>query len=180
MTSLEAKRAGRALYQATQPQGTARPTLDGLLAFQSALDEHADLRQALVSVFVPADRKRVVVEQVADLLGTPQAARQLLVVLAQSQQVPGLDGIVKELKALVHRQERRLDAEVTTAVALDETQVSRVRAALAEATGQQVSVSTRVDPTLIGGVVTRVGSVVYDGSLSRQLARMKEQFVQQG
>ena len=40
--------------------------------------------------------------------------------------------------------------------------------------------TTRVDPAIIGGAVTRMGSVVYDGSLARQLARIKEQFVQQG
>ncbi len=73
-----------------------------------------------------------------------------------------------------------MDAEVTTAVPLGDAQIARLREALAQATGQQVTVSTRVDPAVIGGAVTRVGSVVYDGTLARQLARMKEQFVQQG
>ena len=63
---------------------------------------------------------------------------------------------------------------------LDEAQLARVREALSQSTGQEVSLSTRIDPAVIGGAVTRVGSVVYDGSLARQLARMKEQFVQQG
>ena len=180
MTSLEAKRAGRALFQATQPTGQARITLDGLLAFADLLEQHADLREAFGSVFVPAELKAGVVGQVADLLATPKAARQMLILLAQSHQAAGLAGIIRELKALVHREERRVDAEVTTAMPLDQAQVALLRDALAAATGQQVTVSTRVDPAVIGGAVTRVGSVVYDGSLARQLARMKEQFVQQG
>ncbi|BCS36114.1 ATP synthase subunit delta [Luteitalea sp. TBR-22] len=180
MTSLDAKRAGRALFQATQPHGTARATLDGLVEFMALLQENAELREVVTSVFVPASVKVGIIEQVADQLGTVPAARQTLLILAQMHQPAGLAGIVKELKALVHRQERRIDAEVTTAVALDEDHVARLRDALAQATGQQVSVSTRVDPAVIGGAVTRVGSVVYDGSLARQLARMKEQFVQQG
>lgn len=180
MTSLDAKRAGRALYQATQPGGAARATLDGLVEFQAALDEHADLREAMTSVFVPADKKLGILEQVADLLGTPPAARQTLRILAQMHQPSGLVGIIKELKALVHRQERRVDAEVTTAAPLGDAQIARLHDALAHATGQQVTVSTRVDPAVIGGALTRVGSVVYDGTLARQLARMKEQFVQQG
>ena len=180
MTSLDAKRAGRALYQATQPHGAARATLDGLLEFKALLEEHAELREVVTSVFVPADLKIRVIEQVTATLGTAPAARQTLVILAQLHQPAGLVGIIKELKALVHREERRVDAEVTTAVPLDDAQVARVREAIAQSTGQDVSLSTRVDPAVIGGAVTRVGSVVYDGSLARQLARMKEQFVQQG
>lgn len=180
MTSLDAKRAGRALYQATQPHGAARATLDGLLEFKALLEEHAELRDVVTSVFVPADLAIRVIEQVTAALGTAPAARQTLVILAQGHQSSGLTGIIKELKALVHREERRVDAEITTAMPLDDAQIARVREALSQTTGQQVALSTRVDPAVIGGAVTRVGSVVYDGSLARQLARMKEQFVQQG
>jgi F-type H+-transporting ATPase subunit delta len=180
MTSLEAKRAGRALYQSTQPHGAARATLDGLVVFMALLEDHAELREVVTSVFVPASMKIGIIEQVTDTLGTAPAARQTLTILAQMHQPAGLAGIIKELKALVHREERRVDAEVTTAVALDEAHIARLRDALTQATGQQVSVTARVDADVIGGAVTRVGSVVYDGTLARQLARMKEQFVQQG
>jgi F-type H+-transporting ATPase subunit delta len=180
MTSLDAKRAGRALYLATQPNGAARATLDGLLEFMALLQENTELRDVVTSVFVPADVKRRVIEQVTDQLHTAPAARQTLLILAQMHQPAGLAGIIKELKSLVHREERRVDAEVTTAVPLDEAHLARVREALTQATGQQVTVTTRVDPGIIGGAITRVGSVVYDGSLARQLARLKEQFVEQG
>ena len=180
MTSLDAKRAGRALFQATQPHGTARATLDGLEQFAALLTEHADLREAVTSVFVPADKKAAVVSQVTALLGTPAAARQTLLILVQLHQPAGLAGIIKELKSLVHRQERRVDAEVTTAVPMTTAQVDQLRESLSQATQQQVTVNTRVDPNIIGGAVTRVGTLVYDGSLARQLARIKEQFVQQG
>jgi F-type H+-transporting ATPase subunit delta len=63
---------------------------------------------------------------------------------------------------------------------MTDAQVDRLREALSHATDQQVTVTTRVDPDIIGGAVTRVGTLVYDGSLARQLARIKEQFVQQG
>ena len=80
----------------------------------------------------------------------------------------------------MHRAERRVDAEVTTAVPMTDAQMDRLREALSHATDQQVTVTTRVDPEIIGGAITRVGTLVYDGSLARQLARIKEQFVQQG
>lgn len=180
MTAQEARRAGRALFEVTNPTGQARPTLDALLGFAGLLDAHADLRAALESPFVPGEAKRAIVNDVTALEAMPDAARHVLRVLAEQHQMDGLKPLVKELKTLVHRQERRVDAEVTTAVPLTEAQLAQVREALSQATGQQVSLTSRVDPAIIGGAVTRVGSVVYDGSLARQLARMKEQFVQQG
>ena len=120
------------------------------------------------------------VVRVGAVLGLAPAAASTLRILAEQQQLDGLAGLVRELKTQVHRLERRVDAEVTTAVPLDEAQVARLREALSQATGQLVSLTARVDPAVIGGAVTRVGSVLYDGSLARQLARMKEQFVQQG
>jgi F-type H+-transporting ATPase subunit delta len=180
MTSLDAKRAGRALFQATQRNGAARATLDSLEQFAALLGQEAELRDALMSVFVPADRKMAAITQVAELLGTAPAARQTLLILAQMRQPAGLFGIIKELKALVNRAERRVDAEITTAVPMTGAQVDRLRDALSQATDQHVTVTTRVDPGIIGGAVTRVGTLVYDGSLARQLARIKEQFVQQG
>ena len=180
MTSLDAKRAGRALFQATQAQGTSRATLDGLLAFKALLQENTELRDLITSVFVPVAVKTNVIEQVSAALGTPPAAKQTLLILAQLHQPAGLAGLTDEFQALVHRQERRIDAELTTAVPLDATQLARVQDALSHATGHEVTVTSRVDPAVIGGAVTRVGSVVYDGSLARQLARLKEQIVQQG
>lgn len=179
MTSLQAKRAARALYQATEPHGTARATLDGLVAFMALLEEHTELRDVVTSVFVPPSVKGAVIAPIADAMGLIPPARQTLLILAEMRHPAGLAAIVRELKALVHRQERRVDAEVTTAVPLDADQMARVQAALASATGSHVSVIPRVDPAVIGGVVTRMGSLVYDGSLARQLARLKDQFVSQ-
>ncbi|MCC6163267.1 MAG: ATP synthase F1 subunit delta [Acidobacteria bacterium] len=180
MTSLEARRAGRALFQATQHQGIARQTLDGLHAFTALLDSHGELRDAVMSVFVPPAAKRAIVEQVADAIGAPPAARTLLTILADTRHADDLPAIVREFETLVHREERRVDVDVTTAVAIDEGQTSRLQDALAQALGSRVAITTKVDPAVIGGAITRVGSLVYDGSLARQLARLKEQIAQQG
>src|SRR5690606_29200088 len=74
-----------------------------------------------------------------------------------------------------HRQIVR--ADVTTAVPLDEAKTAAMADALGRATGRKVLIDARVDPSILGGVVARVGSVVYDGSVARQLDRMKEQLV---
>jgi F-type H+-transporting ATPase subunit delta len=65
-------------------------------------------------------------------------------------------------------------AEVVTAVDLPADRVAALQRGLAAATGRQVQVETRVDPSIIGGAITRMGSTVYDGSVTRQLQKMKE------
>jgi F-type H+-transporting ATPase subunit delta len=65
-------------------------------------------------------------------------------------------------------------AEITTTAPLAADRVAAIEASLARASGRTVTLSAKVDPAIIGGVVTRIGSTIYDGSVTRQLQRMKE------
>ena len=71
-----------------------------------------------------------------------------------------------------------VEAEVTTAVALPAEQVSALAGRLRDVTGKDVRLQARVDSTIIGGVVTRIGSTVYDGSVTGQLTRMRQKLVE--
>ena len=66
-------------------------------------------------------------------------------------------------------------AEVTTAVTLSPDRAKAVEQSLARMTGRTVTLETRMDPSIIGGVVARIGSTVYDGSVATQLRKMREQ-----
>ena len=65
-------------------------------------------------------------------------------------------------------------AQVTTAVALPADRISQLQQGLMRATGRQVQLQTRVDPSIIGGAIARIGSTVYDGSVTTQLTKVKE------
>ncbi|MGI8673145.1 MAG: ATP synthase F1 subunit delta [Luteitalea sp.] len=179
MTPHDARRAARALFAVCRAQGDARATLEGLQVFDDRLEGHAELKAALLSPFVAADAKHAITDQVSADLPLTSAARQTLLILADRHQLDGVHLLTTALQALVDRFDGRLDAEVTTAVPITDAQLTRLRAALADTTGQQVTLTVRVDPALVGGVVTRAGSVVYDGSLARQLVRMKERLATQ-
>jgi len=69
-------------------------------------------------------------------------------------------------------------AEVVTAVDLPADRVAALQQGLTSATGRQVRLENRVDRSIIGGAITRIGSTVYDGSVTRQLERMKEALTQ--
>jgi F-type H+-transporting ATPase subunit delta len=68
-------------------------------------------------------------------------------------------------------------ADITTAVALDEGRADAIQRGLTTLTGRTVRLSTTIDPSIIGGLVARIGSTVYDGSVTRQLEKMKERLV---
>ena len=65
-------------------------------------------------------------------------------------------------------------AQVTTAVELPADRISQLQQGLMRATGRQVQLQTRVDPSIIGGAIARIGSTVYDGSVTTQLTKVKE------
>ena len=69
-------------------------------------------------------------------------------------------------------------AEVTTAAPIDATRTEAIRNGLAKLTGRTVTLAAKVDPGIIGGLVARVGSTVYDASVTRQLEKMKERLVE--
>jgi len=69
-------------------------------------------------------------------------------------------------------------AEVTSAAPLASDKVKAIESGLAQMTGRTVVLETKVDPAIIGGVIARIGSTVYDGSVTRQLERMREKLVQ--
>jgi F-type H+-transporting ATPase subunit delta len=83
--------------------------------------------------------------------------------------------ISRELDRMIEEKAGRVSAEVTSAKPLDPSQLSQITAALEKLSGKKVSVSTKQDPDLLGGVVAKVGDTVYDGSLRTQLRTSRDE-----
>jgi F-type H+-transporting ATPase subunit delta len=149
-----------------------------LQAFAGLLAAHATLERVLVNPAVPVPRKRAAVaELVARLAVAPQVGK-LLVLLAERDRLallPDLAAAYSE-RLLDHR--RVVRAEVVTASPLASDRAAAIERGLAQVTGLTVTLSTRVDAALIGGVGARVGSTVYDGSIATQLAKMKQKLTE--
>ena len=136
--------------------------------------EYPALAHALLNPVVPVPRKRAAV---AELLAagpvTPMVAK-LVTLLADRDRlvlVPDLLAGYRD-RLLDHRNIVR--AEVTTTASLPAERAKAIEASLSRSTGRTISLTTRVDPAIIGGVVTRIGSTVYDGSVARQLEKIRE------
>jgi F-type H+-transporting ATPase subunit delta len=97
----------------------------------------------------------------------------LFLLLAERDRLALLPGIRDAFEARLMDYQHVVRAQVTTAAALPADQVAAIREGLKRATGRDVQLEARVDPEIIGGAVARIGSTVYDGSVTRQLERLR-------
>jgi F-type H+-transporting ATPase subunit delta len=145
-----------------------------LTAFAALLTGHPTLGKVLLNPAVPAPRKKLAVaELVARMPASPMVSK-LLTLLAERDRlilIPDLVAAYRD-RLLEHRHVVR--AEITTSTPLAEGRTMEIEQRLKQVTGRTVTLTTRTDPAIIGGLVARIGSTVYDGSVTRQLQKMKE------
>jgi F-type H+-transporting ATPase subunit delta len=149
-----------------------------LAAFNDLFTQHPTLAKVLLNPAVPVTRKHAAVAELMKLITPLPIVAKMVTLLAGRDRlvlVPDLLGSFRE-RVLDHRNVVRADVTTTTALAADRT--NAIEKSLARVTGRTVTVRTHVDPSLVGGVVVRIGSTVYDGSVTRQLERMKAQLVE--
>ena len=129
----------------------------------------------LANPAIPPAQKRAVVEQLLaqSRIASPMVGK-LLLLLADRDRLALLPDIAAAYQERLMEHAKVVRAEVITAVELPRDRVAALQQGLAQATGRQVQLETRVDPSIIGGAIARVGSTVYDGSVTRQLEKMKE------
>jgi F-type H+-transporting ATPase subunit delta len=170
-----ASRYARALFDVVLKEGDVQQAGRELSDFAGLLGDHPMLQRVLVNPAVPAPRKRAAIEQVLQRVGpvTPALAK-LLLMLAERDRLALVPHVAAAYRARLLDHAQVVRAEVTTAVTLQADRVSALEAGLAGATGRRVQLDNRVDPAIIGGAVTRIGSTVYDGSITRQLEKMKD------
>ena len=171
-----ASRYARALFDVVLNEGDPRRVETELAAFNDLVSSNDALRRALTNPAIPAARKRGVVQELLAKAGPlTTALEKLLLMLADRDRLILVPELVQSYRERLMQHLQVVSAELTTAVALPEERRAAIERSLAKATGRTVVLSVRVDAAIIGGAVTRVGSTVYDGSVVRQLDRLKEQ-----
>jgi F-type H+-transporting ATPase subunit delta len=136
-----------------------------------------ELRAVLSNPAIPSARRSGLVRSLLEGLDpSPQMVR-FIDKMGHNERLPLIGEISEVVDRLLDERRGRVQAEVTTARPLDEAHRAKIREALGRLTGQTVHLAEKVDPALIGGVVTRIGSTVYDGSLKSRLAGLKERIL---
>jgi F-type H+-transporting ATPase subunit delta len=169
-------RYARALFDITRAEGKDLVEAHRQLRdFSSLVTTNEALARVLTNPAIPAARKRAVVEQLLGRVGTLQPpVAKLLLLLAERDRLSLLPDVVRAFENRLMEHLGIVRAEVVTAIDLPADRVKALTQNLARATGREVQLATRVDPEIIGGAVARIGSIVFDGSVTRQLERMRE------
>ena len=173
-TRASAARYAKALFDVAIIEATPEQAEKELTAFSGLVTAHADLRLALASPAVPAARKRAVVDQLLERQRPSSPVRKLLLLLAERDRLDLLPDLVAVFHERVMEHLKVVQAEVTTAAPLAPERVAQLQGRLGASIGRTVTLTTKVDPALIGGMVTRIGSTVYDGSVATQLAALQQ------
>lgn len=178
-TRASAARYARALFDVATKEANPEQAEQELTEFADLLRAHAELQKVLLNPAVPAANKRAVMEQLLDRQRPSSPVRKLLLLLAERDRLELVPDLVDVYRARLREHLKIVTAEVTTAGPLAPAEVAGFQQRLAASTGRKVTMTTKVDPSIIGGVVTRIGSTVYDGSLATQLAALRQRLSEQ-
>jgi F-type H+-transporting ATPase subunit delta len=162
-----------AVLAVARAEGDQSGLSDQLFQVAQAIEGMEELRDALTNPQIPFERKKRIVD---DLLGGRAAAPVVSIVnlLVANGRVGEIGTIARRALDLAAQDEQAVVAEVRTAVELDEATLGRLTAKLSAVTGHKVQPQVIVDPTLVGGIVAKVGDTIFDGSVAGRLKELRE------
>jgi F-type H+-transporting ATPase subunit delta len=173
-----AARYAKALFDVALAESDPARVETDLATIVEAMNAHTDLRHALLHRSVaPAARINVVRALTAQAGLQPPVAR-LLAMLASRGRLELLPDLLDVYRERLRAHKNIVRATVSAATPLPQEKVQALEQSLRGLTGKQVELDLVVDPSLIGGVVAKIGSTVYDGSIRTQLQKLKQQLVE--
>jgi F-type H+-transporting ATPase subunit delta len=162
------------LLDVARGEGPLADIEDDLFRFARTVQSSDDLRMSLSDPKLPIDRRLALIDELLE--GKALAASTALISMVVAAGHAGdLTAIVERFVELAAAERERELAEVRSAIPLDQAQTKRLADALSQATGKRVEVKVIVDPSVLGGIVARVGDTVIDGTIRHRLEQLKEQ-----
>ena len=149
-----------------------------LAAFDTLFDHQPTLKKVLLNPAVPVPRKRAAIVQLTERAQTSSIVAKLLALLAERDRLILLPDLLAAYRERMLDYQKVVRAEVVTATPLAGDKMQAIQQKLAIITGRTVTVQSKVDPSIIGGVVAKVGSTVFDARVTRQLEKMKQRLTE--
>lgn len=166
-----------ALADVVLEQGAAEPARKQLEDFAAAYAESAELRNFLASPAATHEEKHRVIESILARLGSSKIIRNFLFVVVDHQRAHLLPEITSFFEQVLMERQNVEEAEVASAVELNNNQKSTLLQTLERLTGKKVRPKYTLEPQLMGGAVVRIGDMIYDGSLRKRLNVLRAQLV---
>jgi F-type H+-transporting ATPase subunit delta len=171
---MSALRYARALLDVALAETDPVAVGQQLAAAAELFKGHAGLWKVMTNPAVPAPKKRAIVDALLPQLDSAPLVQKMLQMLASRDRVALLPEIVDAYGSRLMEHQKVVRASVTSAAPLPADRLKKLEQELAGITGRKVVMSTAVDPAILGGLVTRIGSTVWDGSVKRQLEKIRE------
>jgi F-type H+-transporting ATPase subunit delta len=173
-----ARRYAAVLFEVVQAKGDLAKAEGELQSFVTLVEGHRELQAVLAHPAIAALKKRELVEQILNAIpDISNEVRRLLLMLAERDRLGSLPDVAAAFTERLMAHRKIMNAQIVTASALPDGQRAALAQALSTAVGADVRLKESVDPSIVGGIVARVGSVVYDASLTRQLEKMRQQLL---
>ncbi len=169
-----ARRYARALLDIGKEEGQLRRVLSEVEEFEKALGGSAELKEAMEASHVSREDKQSMLDAVFAKTGCIPTTKSFLSLLVEKGRMNVLPEILSELRRMVEEFEGIERVEVTVPLPLSVPQKDLLRTVLERRTGKKVVLEESVDPAVLGGMVVRVGSTVYDGSVRTQIFQIRE------
>jgi F-type H+-transporting ATPase subunit delta len=156
------------------PQGGIEQVAEELDGFVRLMSDNPALNRVLTNPAVPAPRKRDAVVELTKMAQLSPIVSKTLVLLAERDRLTLLADVAAIYREMLMDRQSVVRAEVTTVEPIGSDKLQAIEKGLAAVTGKRVLMVTKIDKNLIGGVVARVGSTVYDASVATQLKKIRE------
>jgi F-type H+-transporting ATPase subunit delta len=168
-----ARRYASALFELAREAGEIDATERGLDRFAALVDESRDLGRLVASPVFGADEQLAGVSAVLDKAGIGGVAGNFIKLVAKNRRLFAVGEMIRAYRALAAEHRGETVAEVTSAEPLSDTHAAALTAALGEATGRTVLLKRRIDASLIGGLIVKIGSRMIDTSLKTKLNSLR-------
>jgi F-type H+-transporting ATPase subunit delta len=168
-----AGRYATALFELALEQNALDRVKADLDRFDALLAESADLSRLVRSAAFSAEDQIRALTAILGRIGISGIASRFLLVVASNRRLFAVRDMIKELRKLVARHKGEISAEVTLADQPSPAQLAAIKEALATVTRKDVQVDLKIDPSIIGGLVVKLGSRMVDSSLRTKLNAIK-------
>jgi F-type H+-transporting ATPase subunit delta len=173
-------RYATALFELARDERAIDAVLLDLDNFIALLDDSADLRRLVRSPVFSADMQVKALTVVLDKAGITGVSANFLKVLTTNRRLFAVADVIRAFRALVARFKGEASADVTVAEALSDKNLDALKTALKSVTGKDVALNVKVDPSIIGGLVVKLGSRMVDSSLRTKLNSIKHAMKEAG
>lgn len=178
MIRIIAKRYAKALVELSEEKKTVDRTKADLTAFVEAVDSQPSMQKLFASPVFTPENKIAVIRELSGKLNLQAATQRFVEHLAETGRIRYVKDVQEAFLALLSERQNRATVQLTTAASINAGELADIKKKLEALTGKQVDIDSKVDAALIGGAKARIGSVIYDGTIKNQLAKMRDKLAE--